>query len=117
MGPVSFFFSNAVLTGATNLPLDGWQYEFAPTAGAIEVLVRGTLVGGLATLTAGGDTIQQESPIQAGGTAGVTPSALNTPVVVGRVQKGDRLRLQIRNTNAGTVTFDGVVTFVPSGSR
>lgn len=114
-GPVSFPFSSAVLTGATYLPLDGWQYEFAPFNGAVELIIRSTLVSATVQLTAGGDTIQESSPIQSGGTAGVTPSALNTPVVVGRVKKGDRIKVRVFNGNAATVTIDGIVTLVPGG--
>lgn len=114
-GPVSFVFSSAVTTGSTYLPLDGWQYEFAPFGGAVELIIRSTLVSATVQLTAGGDTIQESSPIQSGGTAGVTPSALNTPVVVGRVKKGDRLKVRVFNGNAGTVTIDGIVTLVPGG--
>ena len=114
-GPVSFVFSSLVTTGSTYLPLDGWQYEFAPFAGAIELIIRSTLVSATVQLTAGGDTIQESSPIQSGGTAGVTPSALNTPVVVGRVKKGDRLKVRVFNGNAGSVTIDGIVTLVPGG--
>lgn len=114
-GPVSFVWSQAVLTGQTFLPLDGWQYEYAPFNGALEVISRATLVSGTQQITAGGDTIQERSPVQAGGTAGVTPNALNTPVIVGRVKKGDRLKVSIINSNAGTVTFDGIATLVPGG--
>lgn len=115
MGPVSFPFNALVGAGATYLPLDGWQYEFAPFGGAVEVILNATAVGVVAALTSGGDTIQEEAPVQAGGVAGVTPSALNSPVVVGRVKRSDRVKIRVRNTTGGGITVNGICTLVPGG--
>ena len=117
LGPVSFTWTQSVAAGAIFLPLDGWQYEFAPFGGALEVITDATAVGMVLTLTAAGDTIVEESPIKAGGTAGVIPSALNTSAYVGRVKKGDRLKIKVRNTTAGAVTSNGIATLVPGGRR
>lgn len=117
MGPVSFTYTQSVAAGALYLPLDGWQYEFAPFGGALEVIQNATAVGMVATVTAGGDTIVEESPVQAGGVTGVIPSALNTPVFVGQVKKGDRLKIKNRNTSGGAVIVNGIATLVPGGRR
>jgi len=115
-GPVSFTWTSSVAAGAIFLPLDGWQYEFAPFSGAIEVIADATAVGMVATVTCGGDTIVEESPVKAGGTAGVIPSALNTSVYVGQMRKGERLKVKIRNTSGGAVTSNGIATLVPGRS-
>jgi len=117
MGPVSFTWSSSVPAGAIYLPLDGWQYEFAPFNGAIEVIADATAIGMVLTLTSAGDTIVEESPIKAGGVSGVIPSALNTPVYVGAIKKSERLKVKIRNTSGGAVITNGIATLVPGRGR
>ena len=85
----SFPFTAAVLTGATYLPLDGWQYEYLPFPARVEIGLNATAVGMVATVTSGSDTLMEESPIQAGGTAGVIPSPLNTPFMSDDAAAGD----------------------------
>lgn len=107
----AFTWSQSVAAGATYLPLDGWQYEFVPRGGRIDIYQRATAVGCVATITSGSDTLQEEAPIQAGGTAGVTPSALNTQPVSDFVAAGDRLKIRDRNTTAGAITIDGMIVY------
>ena len=109
----SFTFSSAVLTGATLRPLDGWQYEYLPWSAETTVLARATAVGMVNTYTSGSETIVEESPVQAGGTAGVIPSPLNTPVQGWNAAAGDRLKLSYRNTTGGTITMDGIIEVNP----
>jgi len=94
-------------------PLSGWQYEYLPWPAAIMLLVRATDVNERMTVYSGSETIQERSPVQAGGTAGVTPSELNTPAVAFQAAAGDRLKLVIDNTTAGTPTVDGVIIANP----
>jgi hypothetical protein len=47
--------------------------------------------------------------VQAGGTAGVMPSRLNTEPVAWPGAQGDRLSLRYRNTTGGDITVNGVV--------
>jgi hypothetical protein len=94
-------------------PLSGWQYEYLPWPAAIILLVRATDVNERMTVYSGSETIQERSPVQAGGTAGVTPSELNTPAVAFQAAAGDRLKLVIDNTTAGTPTVDGVIIANP----
>src|SRR5262249_47921784 len=65
------------------------------------------------TIYAGSETIQERSPVQGGGTAGVTPSELNTPAIAFQGAAGDRLKMVIDNTTAGTPTVDGVIIANP----
>lgn len=116
-GPVSFNFTQLVGVGATFSALAGWQYEFPDVDCLVEVILDATAVGLVAALFSGGDTIQQEAPISAGGVAGVIPNVLNGTVVTGRARKGMRLSLNVRNPTAGAQTVNGKVTLVPGRGR
>lgn len=94
-------------------PLSGWQYEFLPWPAQVLILDRATAVGVVQTVYSGSETIQERSPVQAGGTAGTTPSELNTPAIAWQAAAGDRLKLTIDNTTAGTPTVDGIVIVNP----
>jgi len=109
----SFTFSQAVLAGATFRPLEGWQYQYLPWPAEVTVLARATAIDMVNVYTSGSETIVEESPVQAGGTAGVIPSALNTPVQGWHAAAGDLLKLQYRNTSAGTITVDGIIEVLP----
>jgi hypothetical protein len=113
--PVTFIWSQAMLTGTTFNPLTDWQYETPDFDGMIEVFSRATAVGLLETITSAGDTLKQESPVQAGGTAGTTPSRLNTEPVVGRAAKFQKIRIGYRNPTGGTITVDGAIVLTPLG--
>jgi len=108
-------FSRAILTGATDFPLSelGWQYEYAPYPAAVRVMTRTTAVGVLQAIYSGSETIQEESNVQSGGTAGITPSPLNTTPLDFMVAGGDRLKIALRNTTGGTLTVDGIVQIEP----
>ena len=109
----SFPFSAAVLAGATFEPLTGWQYQYLPWPAEVTVMARSTLVSAVHVYTSGSETIVEESPVQAGGTAGVTPSPLNTPVEGWHAAAGDLLKLRFRNDNAATATIDGIIEVIP----
>src|SRR5438105_6326244 len=77
-----FVFSTAMTANQLGLnPLSGWQYEYVPYPATVILLVRSTTAGNRQTIFSGSETIQERVPVQAGGTAGVTPSELNTPAV------------------------------------
>jgi hypothetical protein len=65
------------------------------------------------TVFSGSETIQERTPVQAGGTAGTTPSELNTPAVSFLAAGGDRLKLVIDEVAGGTPTIDGVAIVNP----
>lgn len=110
----TFVFSTTMTANQLGLnPLSGWQYEFLPWPAQIILLVRATDVNERMTVYSGSETIQERSPVQGGGTLGVTPSELNTPAVSWLAAAGDRLKLVIDNTTAGTPTVDGVIIANP----
>lgn len=107
-------FSTAMTANQLGLnPASGWQYEYLPWPASVILLVRATTVGTRLTLFSGSETIQERSPIQGGGTAGVTPSELNTPAVSFQAAAGDRLKLVIDEVLAGTPTVDGIMIVNP----
>ena len=115
--PVTFVWSFAITTGLTFNPLTDWQYETPDFDGMVEIFSRATAVGLLVTISSAGDTLQQESPVQAGGTAGTTPSRLNTEPIVGRAAKFQKIRIGYRNPTGGTITVDGQIVLTPLGGR
>jgi hypothetical protein len=95
-------------------PISGWQYEYLPWPAQIIILCRatGTALVNLTVYT-GSETIQERSPLQLNGTAGTTPSELNTPAVSFQAAAGDRVKLVIDNTTAATPTVDGLIIANP----
>lgn len=109
----SFIFTSLVAAGATFNPLTGWQYQYLPWPAEVTVLARATAVAMVNVYTSGSETIVEESPTQAGGTAGVTPSPLNTPTQGWHAAAGDLLKLNYRNTSGGAITIDGIIEVMP----
>lgn len=106
-------WNQSIAAGATFEPLNGWQYEYAPAYGGINILHRATAVGVVATITTGSDTLQERSPVSAGGTTGVVPSYLDTPPLEELVAGGDRLKILYANTTAGVVVVTGQIDYSP----
>lgn len=110
----SFVFSTLMTANQLGLnPLLGWQYEFVPWRAIVKLLVRSTTTGNRMTIYSGSQTIQERSPVQGGGTIGVTPSDLNTAAQTWIAQPGDRLKLAIDEVLAGTPTVDGIIYIEP----
>lgn len=114
----NFPYSQALTANQTGFnPLTGWQYEFIPAAwargGYVRLLVRATTTGVRLTIFSGSQNIQQRSPVQGGGTAGTTPTPLNTPVAEFKAAPGDRIILSHDEVAAGTPTVDGIVYVDP----
>lgn len=109
----SFTFSASIAAGATFEPLVGWQYQYLPWPAEVTVLARAVSVAVVNTYTSGSETIVEESPVQSGGTAGVIPSPLNTPVQGWMAAAGDLLKLRYRNTSAGAIVVDGIIEVMP----
>lgn len=114
--PRSFTFTQSIAAGATFNPLTDWQYETPQYNGMVEIFQRATAVGLLVTISSAGETLQQESNVQAGGTAGTTPSRLNTEAVVGRIAPGQKIRIGYRNPTGGAITIDGMIVLSPIGA-
>jgi hypothetical protein len=77
------------------------------------LLIRATGVSSRLTIFSGSETIQERTPIQGGGTAGTTPSELNTTPVSFMAPGGDRFKLVIDEVSGLTPTIDGVVILNP----
>lgn len=115
---MNFTFSQALTANQLGYnPLSGWQYETIPyqysRGAAVKILLRATTTGARVTVYAGGQTIQERSNVQGSGTAGLTPSELNTTPITFIANPGDRLKLQIDEVAGGTPTIDGVVMLEP----
>jgi hypothetical protein len=111
-----FIFSTAMTANQSGLnPLSGWQYEYIPYPASILLQGRSTTSGNRITIYSGSETIRERTPVQAGGTAGVTPSELNTPADTWLAAAGDRLKLVIDEVLAGTPTVDGMIIANPLG--
>jgi len=107
----SLTWSQAILTTASFNPIVEWQYQYVPFGGKIAILHRATAVGLVVTVTNGSDTMQERSPVPAGGTAGVIPSAFDVPAISGFVARGDYLKIAYENPTGGTITVDGVIEY------
>lgn len=109
-----FIWSTAMTANQLGLnPLSGWQYEYLPWPAQVLMLVRSTTTGNRITIFSGSETIRERTPVQAGGTAGVTPSELNTPADAWQSAAGDRLKLVIDEVAGGTPTVDGIIIVNP----
>lgn len=114
----TFVYSQALTASQVGYdPLTSWQFRYVPAAwpnGAYcRLLVRATTAGVRLTLFSGSTNIQQRGPVQGGGTAGVTPSPLNTPVIEWRASPGDLILALHDEVLAGTPTVDGVIDVEP----
>lgn len=109
-----FTWSTAMTANQLGLnPLSGWQYEFLPWPAEVILLMRATTTGVRNTIYSGSETIQERTPMQGGGTAGTTPSELNTAAIAFNAAAGDRLKLALDEVLAGTPTVDGVIIVNP----
>ena len=109
-------FTWSTLMSANQLglnPLSGWQYEYLPWPAQCLLLIRSTTTGNKITIYSGSETIRERTPVQGGGTAGVTPAELNTPADSWQSAGGDRLKLVIDETAGGTPTVDGIIIVNP----
>jgi hypothetical protein len=96
-------------------PASGWQYEYLPWPAQVMLLIRGTHTAGKMNLTvySGSETIQERSTVQNGGTAGQTPSELNTPPITWLAAAGDRIKIVVDETGGATPTVDGLIIANP----
>ena len=113
--PVKRDISQAIAAGATFDALTDWDYETPDTNCMVEILERATAVGLLSTIKTAGDTLKQESQVQAGGTAGTTPARLTTEPVTGRAPANQKVRAFYRNPTGGAITVDLLVILPPLG--
>jgi hypothetical protein len=84
-----------------------------PWPASVLLLLRSTTTGNRLTIFSGSETIQERTPVQSGGTAGVTPTEFTTAPVSFQAAAGDRLKLVIDEVAGGTPTVDGVIIINP----
>lgn len=116
----AFPFSQALTAnqrGFNPLLNASWPFETIPlmwVRGAVcSLLSRATTAGVQLSVQTGSTTIQQRSPVQAGGTAGVTPAALNTTPTKWVASPGDRIVMIYDEVLGGTPTLDGIIEIEP----
>jgi len=114
----SFKWSRALTANQLgDQPLTGWQLQRVPESyirGAyVKVLQRATTTGVRETIFSGTQNITQRGPVQGGGTAGVTPSELNTAPTDFIAAPGDLIGIFNDEVSAGTPTVDGIIVIEP----
>lgn len=106
-------FSQAMTANGTYEPLTGWQYEYLPYPCLVEMAFNSTAANQVvATVSSGSDTLAEEGPVTAGGTAGVLP-AFDQPQLEDLAGPGDRLKIRFRETAGATPTVNGWVRITP----
>lgn len=106
-------FSFSLAAGASFDPFDGWNYQVPRKASKLTVIHNATATGVNCTLTALDRQILQNSPVPAGGTAGVFPTVFNAPVIgPNRVGALEKLAARYLNTTAGAITVNVVADIV-----
>lgn len=95
-------------------PLQNWRYRRLPYRSIVTILLRATTTGAKFSVLSGTTEMTQRSPIQGGGTAGVTPVGQTSPVFQFVAEPGDELDLSIDETAGGTPTVDGWVNAEPA---
>ena len=90
-------------------PISTWQNRYLPYSAQVTLLIRATTTGTRVTVNSGSRTIAQRQPIQGGGTAGVTPSVLNTSSLVFAGFAGELLQILIDEVLGGTPTVDMLI--------
>ena len=106
-------WSQSIAAGAQFVPLARWQYQYVPFGGAIEILHRAAAVDLVVTITSGSDTLQQRSPVPAGGTAGLIPSVFDVPAIMDEVAAGDLILIEYDNPTVGAIVVDGIIDYKP----
>lgn len=104
-------WTSSVAAGDTYEPLSGWQHEYMPVRAMVKILHNATAVGMVVTITSGSETLVEEGPVGAGGTAGVLPPENTVEPIMDEVMPGDRLKVRYRNTTGGAVTVNGSLRF------
>jgi len=110
----TFRYTDVLVANATGDPLRDWQYRYLPYAAHVEHLSDATTADVVKTITSGSETIVEESPIQAAGVAGVTPSPLATAADSWVGAAGDLIKVRNRETGGAAATINGVININPA---
>lgn len=109
-------FSTALVANQLGAnPISGWQFEYIPwpQGAAVKLISRATTVNVRQTLYSGSQTIVERSPVQAGGTAGSTPSELNSSPDIWVAGPGDRLKVLFDEVGGAAAVVDGIISVEP----
>lgn len=114
----SFTWSDALTANQLGQrPIAAWQFVRVPNVFAsgayVAVLQRATTVDARQSIFSGSQNIVQRSPVQAGGTAGTTPTSLNTPVTDWQATPDDLLVIENDEVGGAAVTIDGIISIEP----
>jgi len=114
----SFTWSDALTANQLGQnPISGWQFERVPSGYAggayVSVLERCTDVNARLSIFTGSQNILQRSPVSSGGTAGVTPTLFDTPVIDWRSSPDDLIQVLNDEVAGGTPTVVGIITIEP----
>ena len=105
----------SIADGGTFEPLSGWQYEYSPWGGHIEIVHDCTDIGVVCTISSGSDTLQERSPVSSGGVTGVLPSALDQLPISDDIAAGDRIKIFYENTDSDAGIVNGTIVLQPGG--
>ena len=100
--------SSSVAAGATAIPFQGRQYEFIGQGGLVAIGMLAEATGMVATVFLGGDLVLEEAPIPIG-SANQVPVWPDHYLVQEQVYPGTRVKVQLRNTSAGTIVNKSVL--------
>jgi len=103
---------NTMTTGTSATPLSGSQYEYLPFNALVEIGVTSDVNAVLATVSSGSDILQEEGPVTKG-TLDVFPKYPDEYTLQDVAAAGDRLKVLLRNTNAGTANVLTSVRITP----
>lgn len=103
---------STITTGSSAQPLAGSQYEYLPFNALIEIGVTSSVNNVLATISSGSDILAEEGPVTLG-TADIFPKYPDEYTLQDVAAAGDRLKINLRNTNAGTATVMTAVRITP----
>ena len=109
----------ALATGVINPNiLSGWQYEYLPWAARLKLIMNAeavTTAGAfqLVTVFSGSETIMEEGSITPGAVVGAIPSELNVPPIVWDAPAGDRIKVQVRNSDSATKNTNFIIYAYP----
>ena len=115
-----FSFSTALTANQQNVnPIASafWQWETPSYPYLAKLVARATGVSSRLSIFNGPVNIKQKSIIQSGGTAGVTPSELNTTPQYWQGDANQRIGIILDEVGGLTPTVDATLTIEPDYSR
>ena len=105
-------FQEEMAVSGTATPLSGSQYEFLPWPAVVRIAMNAEDGLVVATVSSGSDVLQEEGPVSIRETAGIFPNRENFDLE-DVAAAGDRLKIGLRNTGAGTPEVLGLVDLTP----